>query len=160
MATTRAPAITLTDAGLAIMRVMIGAMFTAHGAQKVFVMGVAGVAGFFQQAGIPRPEIMAPFISWLELAGGLVLVAGVGTRVITLLFAAEMAGAIRFVHGSHGFFLPLGWEYAAVLISALVALAFVGPGYLSVDGVIARARYRAKNATTLGPDWLAHAGRS
>ncbi len=136
--TLRAPAVTATDIGLAIMRVMIGAMYAAHGAQKLFVMGVPGVTGFFTQAGIPQPHLLAPFVAWLEFAGGILLVLGVATRVIALLFALEMAGAIYFVHASHGFFLPMGWEYPAVLISACVALLLIGPGYISIDGLMAR----------------------
>ena len=159
MASTREPAITLTDVGLAIMRIMIGAMYTAHGVQKLFEMGLAGVTGFFTQAGIPHPGVMAPFIAWLEFAGGILLMCGLATRAVALLFACEMTGAIWYVHGGHGFFLPLGWEYAAVLIAANLALALVGPGYLSVDGGIARARFRKRNATTLSDDWLAKAGK-
>ncbi len=137
---TRAPSVTPTDVGLAIMRVMIGAMYTAHGAQKLFTMGVPGVTGFFTQAGIPLPHVAAPFIALLEFAGGILLVLGVATRLIALLFALEMCGAIYFVHGSHGFFLPMGWEYPAVLIAANLALVLIGPGYLSIDGAIARKR--------------------
>ncbi len=146
MATTTppAPAITLTDAGLAIMRVMIGAMYTAHGGQKLFQMGIPGVTGFFGQAGIPLPHVTAPFIALLEFGGGILLLLGVLSRVFAFLFACEMAGAIWFVHGSHGFFLPMGWEYPAVLISACVALLLIGPGYVSIDGAIARRRVAAK----------------
>ncbi len=136
----RSPTITLTDIGLAVMRVMIGAMYTAHGAQKIFAMGISGVTGFFGQAGIPAAHVMGPFVAILEFAGGILLLLGVLTRVFAFLFACEMAGAIWFVHGSHGFFLPMGWEYPAVLISACLALVLIGPGYISIDGLMARRR--------------------
>ncbi len=129
-----------TDFGMAPMRVMIGAMYAAHGAQKLFTMHVAGVAGFFGPLGIPAPHAMALFISCLEFAGGILLALGAGTRVFAFLFACEMAGAIWFVHGSKGFFLPMGWEYAAVLISACIALLLIGPGRLSVDALVARGK--------------------
>ena len=136
----RAPAAVRADVALAVMRIMIGAMYSAHGAQKVFTMGVAGVGGFFTQAGIPAPHLMAPFISYLELAGGILLLLGAGTRIFALLFACEMTGAIWFVHGSKGFFLPMGWEYAAVLISANLVLLLIGPGTLSADHWLGRMR--------------------
>lgn len=53
--------------------------------------------------GVPAPELMAPAIMWLELIGGVLLIIGVATRIVGILFALNMLGAIALVHGSAGF---------------------------------------------------------
>jgi len=114
--------------GITILRVMVGIVYLAHGAQKVFVYGFSGVSGAFGQMGIPIPAVMGPFVAILELVGGALLIFGVGTRWVSILFAIEMAVAVLKVHLSGGFFLPHGFEYTLMLFAANCAIALEGPG--------------------------------
>ena len=124
--------------GIAILRVMVGIVYLAHGGQKVFVYGFSGVSGAFGQMGIPLPEVMGPFVGLLELVGGVLLVLGVGTRWVSILFAIEMAVAVLKVHLSNGFFLPRGFEYALTLFAASCAIALEGPGPAALGRTLAK----------------------
>jgi putative oxidoreductase len=135
------------DAGLAILRIIVGIVFFVHGYQKVFQFGFGGVTGFFAKAGIPLPGVSGPFIALLELLGGLALILGVATRVVAALFVVEMLVAILLVHLKAGFFAPMGFEYPLTLCLASLALALAGPGAYSVDGTIAGRRAAPTIAT-------------
>ena len=128
------------DLALLTLRVVTGTIMLMHGWQKVFQYGFAGVSQGFAGMGIPMPGIMGPFIALLELIGGIALIVGVLAPVFAALLAADMVGAILFVHLSKGFFLPEGYEFAFALLGATAALALAGAGRYSVDGSLARRR--------------------
>lgn len=134
----RAPTAREREIGLTILRIAVGAIFIAHGAQKFFMIGIPAVADGFAQGGIPMASFMAPFIAFVELLGGIGLVAGFLTRLAALGIAFTMLGAMSFVHIKGGFFLPTGIEYTVALLSASIALILMGPGPFSLDARIAR----------------------
>lgn len=134
------PSVARLSAALTVLRVSVGAVFLAHGAQKLFVYGFAGVIGAFEGMGVPLAGAAGPAVALLEFFGGLALIVGLFTRLAALGLAINMLGAIVLVHLAAGFFLPNGMEFVLALFSAVVALALTGPGSFSVDAVIARRR--------------------
>ncbi|AHG88369.1 DoxX family protein [Gemmatirosa kalamazoonensis] len=130
------------DLGLFILRLAAGGTFAAHGGQKLFGFGIAGVTGAFTQMGAPMPGVTAPIIAVLEFAGGLALVAGLLTRLAALGLIIDMAGAIAIVHYKNGYFLPTGVEFVLLLLSCALTLLVAGPGAYSLDALLGRRARR------------------
>ena len=128
------------DLALTVLRVVAGIVFAAHGAQKIFVYGFAGVAGSFGQMGVPMAGIVGPAVALIEFFGGLALVAGLFTRLASFGLAAVMLGAMSLVHLANGFFSPDGVEFSLTLFAAATALAIAGAGRFSLDHMLAARR--------------------
>ena len=130
---------------LAILRVVIGIVFMAHGYEKFFLIGISGVTGFFSSLGVPLPGVAAPAISTLELAGGGALIAGFFARPIAFLLMCDVLTALFLVHLKNGFFVGKGGvELVMTLAAAALAIAVAGPGTLSADRVLAARRARGR----------------
>lgn len=129
-----------TNAALALLRAAAGAVFVAHGAQKLFVFGLAGVTGAFTQMGVPLPGVAGPAVAFLEFFGGLALIFGLLTRLAATGLAINMLGAILLVHAANGFFNPTGIEFPLTLLLIGLALATTGAGAWSLDAMIAARR--------------------
>lgn len=82
--------------GIAALRVAMGLVLLLHGYQK-FAGGLSAVSAYFAQMSIPLPSVTGPFIAALELVGGALLVLGLATRWVGLLFALEFAVATFWV---------------------------------------------------------------
>lgn len=126
------------DRAALVLRLVLGAVFIGHGYQKVFEMHVSNVAGFFGTLGIPMAGLAGPFIAYLELLGGVAILLGGFTRVIALLLACDMLGAIILVHAKGGFFAPKGIELVFGIFGMAIALVFLGAGAYSIDAKLAR----------------------
>ncbi len=128
--------------GITALRVVVGIVFLMHGAQKLFVHGIGGVAGGFANAGFPLPGVSAAVVTLVEFFGGIALLLGLLTRWAALLLAINMAVAVLAVHLRQGFFLPRGYEYALTLLAASAALVLNGSGELALDNLLWRRRRR------------------
>lgn len=126
------------DAGLALLRAVTGVIFAAHGAQKLFVYGFDGVAGGFAQMGVPFASVVGPLVGFVELFGGLALIAGLLTRLAGVGLTAVMLGALFLVHLPAGFFMPNGYEFVLMLAASATTLVLTGAGQYSVDALLAR----------------------
>ncbi len=125
----------LQEIGFLIVRVVTGAILAVHGYQKVFDMGVGNVAGFFDKIGIPIAQVSAPFISFLELLGGLLLIVGLVTRYLGVLYTIEFIVATWAVAGPMGKGIN-GAHLEVMLLLAGVLLATHGGGKLSLDHMV------------------------
>lgn len=121
---------------LGVLRIVLGIIFVAHGAQKLFQFGLSGTAGFMAQAGIPFATASAILVISAELLGGLALVAGLTTRLAGVPLAATMVVAMLVVHLPGGFFLPQGFEYTLALLAGLAALIVGGGGAWALDNIV------------------------
>lgn len=131
---------TRPDIALLVLRLAAGFSFFMHGYQKVFVMGVGGVTQGFTQMGIPLPGVAAPFISFLEMIGGVALMLGLFTRVFAFLLTCDMLTATLMVHLKNGYLGQGGMELTFLLGAMALTLALAGAGPFSVDAMRARRR--------------------
>jgi putative oxidoreductase len=129
------------NAALTVLRVVLGGLIAAHGAQKLLVYGLGSISRAFGHMGVPLPGVVGPAVVLLELVGGLALVAGVLTRPVATALAVDMLCAILLVHLKNGLFLPGGMEAMSLLGGAL-ALALAGAGDYSLDRILAERRGR------------------
>ena len=125
------------DIALLVVRVVVGVIFAAHGAQKLF--GAFGGPGLASTV-----EMMGPLgypVAVGEFFGGLGLIVGFLCRFSAASLSVIMLGAIGLVHGQHGFFLghgptdtlaTAGFEYNLALIGLLAPTLVAGPGRFSV----------------------------
>lgn len=131
--------------GPTVLRMAIGAVFIAHGAQKLFGVwgggGPAGTAAFFNQLGLTPAYPLALLVGLSEFVGGLLLISGAFTVFAAAVLAITMVIAIWKVHFAYGFFLNWlntpgeghGYEFHLVLLAGLFALMLTGPGAFSID---------------------------
>jgi len=124
------------------LRIPIGIIFMAHGAQKLFGAfggyGLEGTGQFMDSLGLTPGYLMALLAGSAEFFGGLAILFGVLVRPAAAALAFAMLVAIFSVHIDKGLFMDKnGYEFALALLAAAVALLIGGAGRLSVDAVLA-----------------------
>jgi putative oxidoreductase len=123
------------------LRVGVGVIFAAHGAQKLFGWfggyGLEGTAGWMSSIGLEPGLLMAILAGSAEFFGGLLLILGLLVRPSALMLAITMVVAIITVHLQNGLFMANnGYEFGLALLVACVALALRGAGSFSADRLL------------------------
>jgi putative oxidoreductase len=137
---------------LLAVRLYWGWQFMQAGWGKLHDIGK--VIGFFTELGIPAPVSNAYFVSALEFGGGLLLVVGLGSRLIALLLAVDMIVAYITADREALFSVisnPDKFTAAApytFLVASLLVLVF-GPGRFSLDALVTRRRKDKRMRTTV-----------
>ena len=134
----------LNDLAILLLRLALGSVMWAHGAQKLLsLFGGHGPQGFVRMVGtMGFPVSLAWLVIGLEFFGGIAIVLGVLSRLAALGFAVEMVVGIVKVHLANGFFMNWarapgrgeGYEFSLVLCALSLALLFSGPGRYALFG--------------------------
>lgn len=136
--------------GLVPLRLIVGYGFIAHGAAK-WSAGPESFGKFLHLIGAPAPVATAWVVMLLETFGGLAIVAGIFVEIVSVPLIVSMLVAMFTVHIRYGFssvhtigltstgpvFGPPGYEINLIYIGALLALALLGSGPLSLDAWLA-----------------------
>lgn len=114
--------------GLSLLRIHFGVILLAHGWLKISVFTIAGTVGYFASLGLP--SIIAYLTIFGEIAAGVALIAGIQTRLASILSVPILLGA-TFVHLGNGWLFSAeggGWEFPASLTVIAIAIALMGSG--------------------------------
>jgi putative oxidoreductase len=127
------------------VRLLVGGLFIGHGTQKLFGWfggpGRAGTEGMMEALEMRPAKVHALAAGVTETVGGTLLAAGLATPLASAALTGVMTTAIKKVHLPNGPWAANGgWEYNAVLIGAVTALAETGPGDLSLDHALGTER--------------------
>ncbi|BCJ86876.1 DoxX family protein [Effusibacillus dendaii] len=119
------------QAGLLIIRLVVGLLFAAHGTQKLFGWfggyGIKGTAGWMESIGIKPGVPMVVLAGLGELIGGLLFAAGYWLPIAAVLLIVPMLVAIVKVHGQNGLWATSnGFEYNLVLIAVVLGVTLIG----------------------------------
>ena len=137
---------TANDRTIATIRVILGIVFFAHGAQKALGLfggpGFSGTIGFFQQIGIPAWLTVLAIAA--EFLGGLGLLVGLLARIAALGIIVNMVVAVSMIHSRVGFFMNWngkqqgeGYEFHLLAIALGLAILVKGAGAFSIDRILA-----------------------
>lgn len=138
------------DLTLLAIRLVVGFVILAHGAQKLF--GWFGGSGFDAMMGIYTDTLGFPYLLGLSIIaaesfGMILLLVGLFTRYISVILIAIMFGAIFIVHAPYGFFMNWfgtqsgeGYEYHILVIALALATTINGAGAYSLDHLISKKK--------------------
>ena len=127
--------------GLLLLRLVLGGIMAAHGAQKLFGWwggpGLEGTARMCTNLAYRSPFLMACGLGLAEFTGGVAIMAGLLTPLAALGVTVVMLNAVYLIHWPKGFFVTNGgFEFNALIAAAAIGLAAIGPGRFSLDHAI------------------------
>ena len=129
----------IQDIALLVARLAMAWTMIAHGWQKFFDYGLEGTAAYMGEAGVPVPALSATFAATVELGGGILLLAGVATRLASLGMIAVMAGAYLFAQDSSTIYMEAdGYGYVLAVAACSLLLVAIGSGRFGADHLIAK----------------------
>lgn len=141
-----------------VVRVAGGAVMAVHGLDKL-VDGPAGFAAYLTVLGVPAPTVMGWAVALGEAVGGLLLVVGLLSRLVSLLLSLHLVVAIALVNSDTGFMTPqqgpaagAGAEFPLLLIAGFVVVLLAGPGPLALDHLTGLERRSVDASTASAPD--------
>lgn len=115
-----------------ILRVVLGALFVAHGYPKLF-KNFSGVAGWFDSIGLKPGKFWALVAGSVEFFGGLLLILGAWVQLVGILLAVMMLVAMwKAKWGRVGLTDQGGWELDLIYLVAALALVMMGGGMYSI----------------------------
>ena len=123
-----------------VLRLALGTMFVAHALLKYYVFTLPGTVKFFESLGLPGPLAYLTFAA--ELAGGVLILLGLGTRYVSAALIPVLLGA-AWAHAGNGWLFSApngGWEYPVFLAAAAGALALLGDGAFALKNVFSNTR--------------------
>jgi putative oxidoreductase len=126
------------DTVYCLMRLIVGLLFACHGGQKI--LGFPG-------GGHGTPEGLMLLGGWIELVCGFLMAFGLLTRIAAFIASGEMAVGYFMFHAPNAFYPIVNkGEFAVALCFIFLFMVFYGPGWLSIDALIARSRGTAATA--------------
>jgi putative oxidoreductase len=130
-----------------VVRLIVGVIMTAHGLQKLSLGPAKFGTATLVPLGVPYADVMAYVVTFTELAGGILLVVGLLSRLAALALLVELITTIALVKVNVGLIAPAargaGAELDLALIAGLVMILLVGPGRASLDHLL-RIETRAR----------------
>lgn len=134
--------------GTTLLRLVLGVVFVMHGYLAIAVLGPQTVAGYVTRMGYPASlgTALAWYLIVAHLAGGILIIIGLGTRWAALANIPPMASAVLLLHLGQGFFMKVievapgrsvvgGYEFSLTVLVGAGALVLLGSGAASVDGM-------------------------
>jgi putative oxidoreductase len=138
-----------------ILRSVTGAGFIVHGWAKIS-RGTAGFEKLMVFLGVPAPHLMSLVVPYVELLGGIAVLIGLMTRIVSVALMGVMLVALFTIHIHFGFssikttgltangpvFGPPGYEINLLYIAILLSLIITGAGRLSIDYLLMSKKTR------------------
>lgn len=126
------------DLAMLVLRIALGAMLIAHGANKILgAGGLVGTAGWFESLGLRPSYVHARVAAFTEIGAGALLLVGLATTAASAAFIGLMLVATLTDHRGKGYFVfKGGWEYSVLVMMMAIVPALVGPGEWALDHVI------------------------
>ena len=132
-----------------ILRIVLGISFFVHGLAK-FQGGIENTVGWFDSIGLPG--FLAYGVAIIEVVGGIALALGLFTRIVSIIFAVLMVGAVLKVKLAAGFLgngQSAGYEVDVAFLAMAVSIAITGSKAYALDSLVGKEQKSERSTKTL-----------